>query len=70
MSDMAIQDIDVVYPDIGQVKMGKSQVPRGVTKKNKCKCGLYYYPKLIHSSMNSTKACSICEPELYKDKKK
>lgn len=50
--------------------MGKSQVPRGATKKRRCKCGAYYYPVLIGNSMKLTQECPICKPEQYQQKKK
>jgi len=50
--------------------MGKNQVPRGTTKKEKCKCGKYYYPKLIGSSMKTTTECSVCSPDKYKEEKR
>ena len=46
--------------------MGKNQIPRGVRKKSKCpKCGRYYY----QLSEKSTKACSVCLPDLYRTQK-
>lgn len=50
--------------------MGKNQVPRGATKKNKCKCGAYFYPTLIGSSLKVTTECQMCNPKIYKEEKK
>lgn len=50
--------------------MSKSQVPRGATKKIKCKCGRYFYQKLIGSSMKLTEECVVCNPKLYNEEKK
>jgi len=50
--------------------MGKRATPRGVTKKTKCKCGKYFYPKLIGSSMKLTEVCVVCNPKLYREEKK
>lgn len=50
--------------------MNKSQVPRGFKMRDKCKCGRNFHPRLFGSSMKTTKECSICNPEAYKDAKK
>ena len=51
--------------------MVKSQVPRGATKKEKCKkCGRHFFAKLIGSSLRTTTECSSCNPKAYKEEKK
>jgi len=40
--------------------MGKSQVPKGATKKIKCKCGRLFYQELIGNSIKLTEECSLC----------
>lgn len=50
--------------------MGKSQVPKGATKKEKCwKCGEFYFPMLRGNSLELTTECSTCNPKLYEKKK-
>ena len=44
--------------------------PKWATEKKECKCGIYYYPSLIGSSMKITDVCSICDPDQYKERKK
>lgn len=50
--------------------MGKRAVPRGCTKKIPCKCGRYFFPKLIGSTLNLTTECNLCNREAYKEKEK
>lgn len=49
--------------------MGKHQVPAGATKKEKCKCGIYFYPVLIGATGKLSNGCSICKPEQYAPQK-
>lgn len=50
--------------------MGKSQVPRGATKKEKCpKCGGHYFQQLRGNSLEMTDACISCKPWQYEKKK-
>jgi len=50
--------------------MGKRAVPRGCTKKRRCKCGRYFFPKLIGSTLNLTTECNLCNREAYSEEKK
>lgn len=48
--------------------MGKSQVPRGATKKERCtKCKTLFYARLIGASLKITKECRHCNPQSHKE---
>ena len=48
-------------------QMGKSQVPRGSTRKEQCDCGRYYYPYQIGNSI--IYKCELCHPRADGKKK-
>lgn len=44
--------------------MGRSQVPRGTTKKEKCECGRFFYPYQLGNKVINK--CEICIPRREK----
>jgi len=49
--------------------MGKRACPKWVTFKEKCKCGLLFYPVVLIGG-RLTKQCQNCNPEAYLPQKK
>jgi hypothetical protein len=45
--------------------MGKRAKPKYLSKRIKCKCGLWFYQVLIGSTQRLSDGCSICKPEQY-----
>lgn len=43
--------------------MGKNQVPRGCKRREKCKCGSFYYP----TSENKYSGCTGCFPVIKRE---
>ena len=50
--------------------MSKSMAPKSTRKREKCKCGMLYYNRLVGSSLKTADACTICKPIKEEEEKR